>query len=122
MVSELLSVPNLPDLYHQGSKALLLRGQPVPPSAGGRELSSSHALIHTSRASSTVLPSQGVGITLSRAAAYEGLGQLSHSHTPELAHRCHQGQVYYVVQVRCRVLLSQSVTVSKGEGPDYSLS
>jgi hypothetical protein len=38
-------------------------------------------LHHTSKASSTALPSQGSEPTLPSAAACEGLGQLSHSHT-----------------------------------------
>ncbi|EDL36845.1 mCG148263 [Mus musculus] len=42
-------------------------------------------LIHTcaSRMGSTVYPSQAMGLSLPIIAAYEGLGQLSHSHTLE---------------------------------------
>lgn len=57
---------------------------------GGRVSSSSLTHTQASRASSAVLPSQGVGPTLPSAAAYGGLDQLSRSHTLGLARLCLQ--------------------------------
>ena len=55
------------------------------------------------RASSTVLPSQGVGPTLLSAGTSKKQGQL-HSLTPSgLAHPCLQGQLHCVAQVTCKV-------------------
>jgi hypothetical protein len=70
------------------SQSLLWLGHLMPLSARGRvSFPASHALGAgvpspiASRASSKVLPSQGLGPTLPSAAACEGLGQLSCSHT-----------------------------------------
>ena len=89
LVAELVSPLALPYPHHQGK--LSCTDPDRPPSAAISRRQGSAFLFscswgglthnHTSRASSTVLPSQGTGPTLPSVAAREGLGRLCVSHT-----------------------------------------
>lgn len=54
---------------------------------------------------STVYPSQAMGLSLPIIAAYEGLGQLSHSHTLEAGFTIRF--LHHVAQVRYRPVMGQ---------------
>ena len=89
---------------------LLQLGNPMP-SAGGKvsplafvPSGGLNICTHASKATFTVLPSEGKGPTFSSAAACESQGQLFHLIHLMLAHPClyHQGQLHCVAQCRCR--------------------
>lgn len=121
---KLVSKPALPYPYHQGnlSHMLLARipGQHWQEAKSSLLLScpwaSSLDIPHASRVSSILLHCRGVGPTLSSAAACEGLGRLSWSHTLDTGSPGlhHQGWLHCVVQARCTACSPECYNQSGG--------